>query len=148
MVISRSSFAGMKFQPVQPGQISPSDYMGKSIFIPAKRDRFPPGICLQNPKIPSDLKMFIKWWNSIKTFVYFFLTDRRHIRRKNTIEIATIYWNVLHAQTDVLINFFIPLRRAKAIAWENFIPVKRDPGTTKEGSCLLGMKFFKCNRKI
>ena len=30
---------------------------------------------------------------------------------------------------DVLINFFIPLRRAEAIAWENFVPAvqKRDP---------------------
>ena len=30
---------------------------------------------------------------------------------------------------DVLINFFIPLRRAEAITWENFVPVvqKRDP---------------------
>ena len=26
-------------------------------------------------------------------------------------------------QTDVLINFFIPLRRAEAITWQNFVPV-------------------------
>ena len=42
-----SRCAGMKFQLLQPGQISLYDYMGKSIFIPAKRDMFPPGICLQ-----------------------------------------------------------------------------------------------------
>ena len=29
----------------------------KSVFIPARRDRFPLGICLQKP-IPIDLKMF------------------------------------------------------------------------------------------
>ena len=37
-------------------------------------------------------------------------------------------------QTDVLINFFILLRLAEAITWENFVPTKRDPGITKEGS--------------
>ena len=51
-------------------------------------------------------------------------------------------------QTDVLINFFIPLRRAEAITWENFVPGKWNPGSTKEGSRLAGMKLFACNRKI
>ena len=37
-------------------------------------------------------------------------------------------------QTNVLINFFIPLRRAEATTRENFVPAKRDPGSTKEGS--------------
>ena len=43
----------------------------------------------------------------------FFLTDWRHMRRKNIIEISSIYWNVLLwiFQTPVLINFFIPLSR-------------------------------------
>ena len=36
----------MEFQPVQPGQISTYDYMGKSIFILARRDSFPLGIGL------------------------------------------------------------------------------------------------------
>ena len=72
-------FAGMKFQPVQSGQIPPYDYMGKSIFIQEKQDRFSPDNCLQNP---IDLKMFTKWLNSIKTFVYFFLQDWPHIRLK------------------------------------------------------------------
>ena len=36
----------MKFQHVQPGQISLYDYMGKSIFIPARRDSFLPGLYL------------------------------------------------------------------------------------------------------
>ena len=67
MVITRSRFAGMKFQPVQPGQISPYDYMGKSIFI-------------------------------TEMYLYGFF------------------------QTDVLIHFFILLRRAEAIT--------RDPGGT------------------
>ena len=34
-------------------------------------------------------------------------------------------------QTDF---FFILLRRAEAITWENFVPAKRDPGSTKAGS--------------
>ena len=95
VVITWSHFAGMKCQPVQPGQISAYDYMGKSVFIPARRDRFPSGVSLKKPQIPIDLKMFTKWWNSIKTFVYFFLIDRRHMRRKNTIEMTTIYGPVL-----------------------------------------------------
>ena len=45
-------------------------------------------------------------------------------------------------QTDVLINFFIPLRRADANTCENFVPAKRDPGSTKEGSRLAGIKFL------
>ena len=52
-----------------------------------------------------------------------------------------------YSQTDVLINFFIPLTRAEAITWENFVPAKRDPGSTKEVSRLAGMKLFKCNRR-
>ena len=83
-------------------------------FNPSSRDRFHPAITwgnhfssrqggtgfhlvfvYKNPYISIDLKMFTKWWNSIKTFVYFFLRDWHHMRRKNTIEITTIYWNVL-----------------------------------------------------
>ena len=45
-----------------------------------------------------------------------------------------------------LINFFIPPRRAEAITWENFVPAKGDPGCTREGSRLAGMKRFACNR--
>ena len=51
-------------------------------------------------------------------------------------------------QTDVLVNFFISLGRAETIAWENFVLAKRDPGSTKEGSHLAGMKLFTCNRKM
>ena len=51
-------------------------------------------------------------------------------------------------QTDVLINFFIPLRRAEAIAWENLIQAKRDPDGSKVGTRLTGMKLFTCNRRI
>ena len=50
-------------------------------------------------------------------------------------------------QTDVLITFFIPLRRTEAITWENFVPGKRDRSSAKEGSHLARMKFFTCNRK-
>ena len=55
--------------------------------------------------------------------------------RKDTIEISSI------------INFFISPRRAETITWENFIPAKRDPGCTKEGSRLDGMKGFTCNHR-
>ena len=51
-------------------------------------------------------------------------------------------------QTDVLINFFISLRWAEAITWENFVPTKRDPGSTIEESHLSGMILFTCNRGI
>ena len=51
-------------------------------------------------------------------------------------------------QTDVLINFFIPLRQAESITWENFGPGKRDLDSTKEGSHLARIKLFTCNRKI
>ena len=45
-------------------------------------------------------------------------------------------------------NFFIPLNRAGAITWENFVLAKRDAGSAKERSQLAGMKRFMCNRKI
>ena len=47
-----------------------------------------------------------------------------------------------------LINFFILPRRAEAITWENFVPVRQDPGCTKEGSRLAGMKRLTCNRRM
>ena len=46
VVIKWSRLAGMKFQPVQPGQVSPYDYMWKSDFAPARQDSFPPSVCL------------------------------------------------------------------------------------------------------
>ena len=51
-------------------------------------------------------------------------------------------------QTDVLINFFIPLGWPEAITSKNFVPTKRDPGSTKEGSRLAGMKLFTYNRRM
>ena len=47
-----------------------------------------------------------------------------------------------------LINFFIPLRWVEAITWENFVPAKQNPSSTKEGSYLAGMKLFTCNCKM
>ena len=46
-----------------------------------------------------------------------------------------------YLQTDVL-TF------TSAITWENFFPARRDPGSAKEGSRLIGMKLFTCNRKM
>ena len=48
-------------------------------------------------------------------------------------------------QTDVLINFFILLRQAEVITWENFVLAMQDFGSTKEGSCLARMKLLRCN---
>ena len=31
-----------------------------------------------------------------------------------------------------LIKFFVALRRTEAITWENFVPEKRDPGSTQD----------------
>ena len=50
-------------------------------------------------------------------------------------------------QTDVLIDFFIPRRRAETITWENFVPAKQDSSSTKEGSHHVGIKLFTCNRR-
>ena len=47
-----------------------------------------------------------------------------------------------------LIKFFILHRRVEAITWENFVPAKRDPGSTKEASRLAGMKRFTCNQFV
>ena len=73
---------GMKFHPVQPRQISLYDYMWKLNFVLARRDSFPPGICLDlyaislnffvtmsvyeigNPNISIDL-IFLIWVISI-----------------------------------------------------------------------------------
>ena len=86
--------------------------------------------------------------SSPKTFVNFFLTYWRHILRKNTIEISSIYWNVFYGYFLFLIKFFVALRRTETITWENFVPVKRDPGSTKAGSRLARMKLFPCNHRI
>ena len=62
---------------------------------------------------------------------------------KNTIEISSIYWNVL---LWIFFNqFFIPPRRAETITLENFVPAKRDTGCTKEGSRPAWIKRFACN---
>ena len=34
------------------------------------------------------------------------------------------------------------LRQAEAITGENFVLAKQDPGSTKEGCCFAGLKFF------
>ena len=46
-----------------------------------------------------------------------------------------------------LIKFFVALRRTEAITWENVVPVKRDPGSTKAGSRLARIKLFPCNHR-
>ena len=88
VVIIWSRFARIKFHLVQPGQISPYDYMWKLNFVTARRDSFPPGICLdlhaisfefffvtmsvyeiENPEISIDLKVqsfkLKKHWQTI-----------------------------------------------------------------------------------
>ena len=92
------------FNPSSCDRFHPYNYMGKSNFIPAMRNSFPPGICLD-----------------LFTFFKIFLC--KHV-------------------------FFISLRRAEAITWKNFVPAKRDSGSTKEGSRLAEMKLFTCNHRI
>ena len=50
LVITWSCFAGIKFQPVQPGQISPYDYINKSIFIPQDGASFHLVFVYKNPR--------------------------------------------------------------------------------------------------
>ena len=88
-------FAGMKLQPVKSGQISSYDYMEKSISVRQDGTRFHVAFIHKNTQIAIDVKMFTKWLNSVKSFVYFFVTDWPHMRHKNTMEITTIYGNVL-----------------------------------------------------
>ena len=86
LVITWYRFASMIIQPVQLGQISPYDDMGISNSIPAKRDRFPPGICLQKLTYSHRFKNVYKMMKFFKDIcLLFFLTKWRHMRRKNTI---------------------------------------------------------------
>ena len=94
-------------QPVQPGQASIYDHMGKSNFIPARWESFPPGICLD-----------------LFTFYFSFLLKA------------------------LLNHFFIPLTQGEKITWENFVPSKLYPVSTREGFHLAGKKLFTCNRRI
>ena len=80
----------------------------------------------------------------LETF-FFFSHRLTCMSRKNTIEISSIYWNVL---LWVFFNFFTSLRRAEAITWENFVPAKQDSGYIKEGSRLSGMNRFTWNHRM
>ena len=51
-------------------------------------------------------------------------------------------------QTYVLINYFIQPRWAEVSTWENFVLTKQDPGSFKNGSCLVGMELFACNHRM
>ena len=114
-------------------------------FIPAKRDH-----------VTTTWKKLINshWFENahkmMKFYKYISLLFSHRLTSyvsKNTIEITTIYWNVLlwFFRTGVLINFFTQLRRDETIAWK--IPAMRDPNSTREESRLVGMKLFTCNRK-
>ena len=61
------------------------------------------------------------------------------------LDLFTFYFSFL---LKALLNyFFIPLAQGEAITWENFVPSKRYPVSTKEGFHLAGKKLFKCNRR-
>ena len=47
-----------------------------------------------------------------------------------------------------LYGYFQTDGRAEAITWKNFVPAKRDPGSTKEGSRLAGMNLLTCSRMM
>ena len=76
---------------------------------------------------------------------------KSHMRRKNTIQVASTYWKVYFYgffRTHALINFLIPLMEAEVITLENFVPENQDPVSAKERRHLAGMKLFTCNRRI
>ena len=50
--------AGVKFQPVQPRQISPYDYMWKLNFVLARRESFPLGIWLDLHAFSWDFSLY------------------------------------------------------------------------------------------
>ena len=79
-----TTFAEMKFQPVQPGQNSPYDYMGKSSFIPARRDRSPPCICLIKT-------IDFHWFKNVHRMMKFFKDICLHFsHRLNVIHVVKI----------------------------------------------------------
>ena len=56
---------------------------------------------------------------------------------------------VFHLVFVYIFQFFLsPHGRPYKITWEDFVGSKRDPGSTKEGSCLAGMKLFTWNCRI
>ena len=114
---------------------------------------------------------FIKWWNFIRTFASFFLTDWHHIRRENTIEISSIHWNVLlWIFSNYCVNYFFSSsssrierlhgkissgqsgilavqKRDLTFLRQNFIPAKRDHVTTTWKK-LINSHWFKNAHKM
>ena len=76
-----------------------------------------------------------------------FLTDWRNMRRKNTIELSSVYWNVI---LWIFLNWYVNWLFHPALAsWSDNmrkVGARWDPGCTKVGSRLAGMKLFTCNR--
>ena len=89
---------------------------------------------LRAPLLQNTCCIIMKFYKDICSL--FFLTDWRHMGRKDTIEIFSV------------INFFISPGWAETITWENFILAKRNPGCMKEGSRLVRMKRFTCNCRM
>ena len=113
---------------------------------PAKRLQhryFPVNIAkfLRTPFLQNASDCFCKMmkFNKDSTFVSIFFLNDDVISFVKILRSIEMYFYG-HFQTHVLINFFIRLRRAKVITWENFVPAKRDPGSTKKGFRLPGIR--------
>ena len=72
-MITWSRFAGMKFHPVQLGQILPYYYMWKLNFVPARWDCFPPDNCLDLYTISLNISLSPCQFTKLK--VYWFPFD-------------------------------------------------------------------------
>ena len=147
MLIIWSRFTGMKLQPSSRDGFHPTVTWRNQFSSRLSGTSFHLVLVYKILQIPIYLKMFPKWWNSVKTLFTFFsqitsYTSWKDNRNNYDLLKCTFF------QTDVLINFFIPLRRAEAITWENFVSAKRDPGSTNKGSRLAGMKLSTGSRNI
>ena len=85
------------------------------------------------------LKRYLPYW------MFVFLDDIELSYLGGDYMIPAICLDLL---TIVLNYVFIRLRWAETIPWENFLPTKQDPGSSKQGSGFTGMKLFTCNVRI
>ena len=150
--------------PVCWDEISPLPaWIDRTIQLQIKLQTWRPAKRLQHRRFPANIAKFL-WISFLKnTFggcfskmmnfykgicQLFFLIDWRHICLKNTIEIFSVYWNVLLWIFFNWLCFSSRLGELERMLWENFVPAKRYTGSTKDRSHHAGMKLFTCNRRM